>query len=265
MKKLKNKRALVTGASSGIGKAIALALGEAGADVMVHYKSNQEEAQEVVKQLEQMGVRAHCFRADLSKPEDIKKLYSTVENTWEGLDILVANAGIQKDSSFMEMSFEDWKQVIDVNLTGQFLCAQEAVKLFHRKPQKAKSECLGNIIFMNSVHQIIPWAGRVNYAASKGGLKLLMESLAQEVSQFKIRVNAIAPGAIKTDINKDAWDTPEKEKELLKLIPYGRVGVVEDVAQACVWLASSDSDYVIGTTLYVDGGMTLYPEFAKGG
>ena len=261
---LKGQRAIVTGASSGIGRAIALAFGKAGADVIVHFRSGDKEAQEVVSEITKFGSKAVSVKADMLKPDEVRKLFETAKKEFDGLDILVANAGIQKDSSFISMTLEEWKEVIDVNLTGQFICAQEAVKMFCSN--KLKPNCArGKIIFMNSVHQTIPWAGRVNYAASKGGLKLMMESLAQEVSQEKIRVNAIAPGAIKTDINREAWENPEKEKDLIKLIPYGRVGVVEDVAHAALWLASDESDYVIGTTLYVDGGMTLYPEFVNGG
>ncbi|MFA5583987.1 MAG: SDR family oxidoreductase, partial [Bacteriovoracaceae bacterium] len=179
-----------------------------------------------------------------------------------GVDILIANAGIQKDAPFLEMTLEEWEKVINVNLTAQFVCVQEAVKIFCKNDPTPSR---GKIIFMNSVHQVIPWAGRVNYAASKGGLKLLMESLAQEISHHKIRVNAIAPGAIKTNINKDAWDSPEEEKELIELIPYGRIGDVNDVAKAALWLASDESDYIVGTTLYIDGGMKLYPGFKDGG
>lgn len=259
---LEGKKALITGASSGIGKAIALSFAKAGADVIIHYRSNEEEAHKVAKEVALLGKRALCIKADLSSNEEARNLFKKAKDEFGGLDILVANAGIQKDSPFIKMSLQDWQDVIQVNLTAQFVCAQEAVKIFC---QNDANPCRGKIIFMNSVHQTIPWAGRVNYASSKGGLKLLMESLAQEVSHEKIRVNAIAPGAIKTDINKEAWETAEKEKELTKLIPYKRVGVVEDVANAALWLASDESDYVIGTTLYVDGGMKLYPEFKEGG
>jgi len=259
---LRGKKALITGASSGIGKAIALAFGKAGADVIIHYHSSEESAQEVVQEIIDFGSQSTCIRADLGNPEEARNLFKKTLYALGGLDILVANAGIQKDAPFIKMSLEDWEEVIRVNLTAQFICAQESVKIFCKNEA---NPCKGKIIFMNSVHQVIPWAGRVNYASAKGGLKLLMESLAQEVSAEKIRVNAIAPGAIKTDINKESWETPKKEEELKKLIPYQRVGVVEDVAQAALWLASDESDYVVGTTLYVDGGMKLYPEFKEGG
>ena len=182
------------------------------------------------------------------------------------VDILINNAGLQRDAPFPEMTFENWSTVINVNLTGQFLCARTAVREFLRRGVvPTVSSSAGKIICMSSVHEVIPWAGHVNYAASKGGIMLMMKSIAQELAPQKIRVNSIAPGAIKTPINRSAWETPEAEKKLLTLIPEGRVGLPEDIARAAVWLASDASDYVVGTTLFVDGGMTLYPGFATGG
>jgi glucose 1-dehydrogenase len=182
------------------------------------------------------------------------------------VDILINNAGLQRDAPFPEMTLENWSTVINVNLTGQFLCARTAVREFLRRGVvPAVSTSAGKIICMSSVHEVIPWAGHVNYAASKGGVMLMMKSIAQELAPQKIRVNSIAPGAIKTPINRSAWETPEAEKKLLTLIPEGRVGLPEDIARAAVWLASDASDYVVGTTLFVDGGMTLYPGFATGG
>jgi glucose 1-dehydrogenase len=182
------------------------------------------------------------------------------------VDILVNNAGIQKDSPFQEMTLENWNLVLNVNLTGQFLCAREAVKEFLRRGIVTERSCAaGKIICMSSVHQVIPWAGHANYATSKGGIMLLMKTLAQEFAPKKIRVNSIAPGAIKTNINRSAWETPEAENELLKLIPYGRVGETSDIGKAAVWLASDHSDYVNGATLFVDGGMTLFPGFTTNG
>jgi glucose 1-dehydrogenase len=164
------------------------------------------------------------------------------------------------------MTHRQWKTVIYVNLTGQFLCARAGVREFLRRgPEPRLSRATGKIICISSVHEVIPWAGHVNYAASKGGVMLMMKSLAQEVAPHRIRVNSIAPGAIKTAINRPAWETDEAEKKLLQLIPYGRVGVVEDIAKAAVWLASDESDYVTGASLFVDGGMTLFPEFADNG
>ncbi len=182
------------------------------------------------------------------------------------IDILVANAGLQRDAPITDMTLEQWHKVLDVNLTGQFLCAREATKEFLRRGVVPEvSAAAGKIICMSSVHQIIPWAGHVNYAASKGGVLMLMQTLAQELAPHRIRVNAVAPGAIRTPINRGAWETPEAEANLLNLIPYHRVGDPEDVARAVAVLASDLLDYVVGTTLYVDGGMTLFPGFATGG
>jgi glucose 1-dehydrogenase len=182
------------------------------------------------------------------------------------IDILVNNAGLQRDSAFAEMTLEKWNKVIGVNLTGQFLCARGAIREFLRRGVvPSVSRAAGKIICMSSVHQEIPWAGHANYATSKGGIKLLMESMAQELAPKLIRVNGIAPGAIKTPINTSAWDAPKALESLLTLIPYGRIGQPEDIARAAVWLASDDSDYVVGTTLFVDGGMTLYPGFSTNG
>jgi glucose 1-dehydrogenase len=203
--------------------------------------------------------------ADVSKEEDVLRLFKETYDHYNSIDILVCNAGIQKDSKLTDMSLEDWQKVIDVNLTGYFLCARQATKEFLRNKNETNKKAVGNIIFVSSVHDIIPWAGHVNYAASKGGVLMLMKSLALEVAPQKIRVNAISPGAIKTDINKEVWQDEEKAKELLKLIPYQRIGEPEDVAEVATWLATESSDYVTGTTIYVDGGMTLYPGFMNNG
>jgi glucose 1-dehydrogenase len=266
LKPLKNQRALVTGANSGIGEACALALGAAGADVIVNYRSDPDEAARVVDRVEENGSRAIAIRADVSREEDVRAMFAETLKQFGTIDILVNNAGLQRDAAFHEMTLEQWNTVISVNLTGQFLCAREAVREFLRRGVVPEiSSAAGKIICMSSVHEVIPWAGHVNYAASKGGIMQLMKSLAQEVAPKKIRVNSIAPGAIKTAINRAAWETPKAEAELLKLIPDGRVGLPEDIARAAVWLASDASDYVTGTTLFVDGGMTLYPGFSTGG
>lgn len=263
---LAGQRAVVTGASSGIGEAMARALAQAGAAVAVNYHSGGDKARKVVADIAAASGAAFAIQADISQPADCKRLLDESAQRLGGVDILVANAGIQRDAAFADMSFDDWRAVIDVNLTGQFLCGQEAVRRFRQQGMDARRSCaLGKIIFINSVHQRIPWARHANYAAAKGGLKLLMETMAQELAAEKIRVNAIAPGAIKTPINMPAWETPEAERELLRLIPYGRVGETIDVARAAVWLASDASDYVVGTTLFVDGGMSLYPGFREGG
>lgn len=263
---LTNQTAIVTGASSGIGEAVAKGLATAGANVVVNYSSSQGKANSVVNQIREAGGNAIDVKADVSSEQEVANMFARTLEMFETIDILVANAGIQQDSPFTEMSLEKWNRVLSVNLTGQFLCAREAVKQFIQQGIRAGVSCAaGKIICMSSVHQVIPWAGRVNYAASKGGVDMMMQSIAQEVAEKKIRVNGIAPGAIKTAINKSAWETKADLDALLKLIPYGRIGVPEDIAKAAVWLASDESDYVHGTTLFVDGGMTLYPGFSENG
>ncbi len=263
---LTGQKAIVTGANSGIGRGVALALGQAGADVVVNYIVDDDAAQAVVEQLQGCGVKAIKIKADVSDEQQVEAMFRQTVEAFGTVDILVANAGLQRDSAFKEMTLAQWNKVIGVNLTGQFLCAREAVREFSRRGVVPPVSCAaGKIICMSSVHQEIPWGGHANYASSKGGIKMLMESLAQEVAPLKIRVNAIAPGAIRTPINTVAWNTPDAYKSLMTLVPYGRIGEPEDIARAAVWLASDQSDYVVGTTLFVDGGMTLYPGFATGG
>lgn len=263
---LDGQRAIVTGGSSGIGAAVARALAIAGAKVIVNFVGDDAGAERVVANIVAAGGEALAVRADVSREDQVGSLFATVVDAWSGLDILVNNAGIQRDAAFVDMSYEDWKAVIDVNLGGQFLCAREAARLFLRQGVRPEiSVAAGKIICISSVHDVIPWAGRINYAAAKSGVSMMMKSIAQELAGHKVRVNAISPGAIKTDINRAAWETAESEARLLTLIPYGRVGDPADIANAAVWLASDDSDYVTGTTLYVDGGMTLYPSFIDNG
>ncbi|MFJ9943760.1 SDR family oxidoreductase [Streptomyces erythrochromogenes] len=263
---LKGQKALVTGANSGIGKATAIGLGRAGADVVVNYVADQESAEAVVREITSFGVRAAAYEADVSQEDQVVAMVDRMVREFGTIDIMVANAGLQRDAAFTEMTLAQWQKVLDVNLTGQFLCAREATKEFVRRGVVPEvSRAAGKIICMSSVHQIIPWAGHVNYASSKGGVQMMMETLAQELAPKKIRVNAVAPGAIRTPINRDAWETEQAREDLLKLIPYDRIGDPDDIAHAVVALASDLLDYVVGTTLYVDGGMTLFPGFATGG
>jgi glucose 1-dehydrogenase len=266
VKPLREQKALVTGGSSGIGEACALALGAAGADVLVNFHSDKAEAERVVGKIKASGSEAISVQADVSREEDVLAMFAEMKKAFGTIDILINNAGLQQDASFAEMSLAQWSRVMGVNLTGQFLCAREAVREFLRRGVRPEiSSAAGKIICMSSVHEVIPWAGHVNYAASKGGIMQLMKSSAQELAPKKIRINGIAPGAIRTPINRAAWATEEARANLLRLIPYGRIGEPEDIGRAAVWLASDASDYVTGTTLFVDGGMSLYPEFARGG
>jgi glucose 1-dehydrogenase len=264
---LKGQKALVTGASKGIGAGIALGLAQAGADVLVNYFSDPQGAQQVAAEIRKAGQKAFSFRADVAKEPEVLAMYRFMQEKLGRIDILINNSGIQLNAPFDQMSLADWQRVIDINLTGMFLCAREAVRAFKRQGlDKTISYALGKIICISSVHDIIPWAGHVNYAAAKGGIMMLMKSMAQELAPLKIRINSLSPGAIRTPMNVEKITSQEVyDRVLLKLIPDKRIGEVEDCARAAVWLASDDSDYVHGAVLYLDGGMTLYPEFAHGG
>jgi glucose 1-dehydrogenase len=263
---LSGQRALVTGANSGIGEHVAKALAAAGASVAVNYVSNEADAYQIVQDIESAGGKAMAIHADVSREDQVKAMFAKLIAAYGSIDILVNNAGLQRDAPFPDMTLEQWNFVLAVNLTGQFLCAREAAREFIRRGVVPElSMAAGKIICMSSVHQAIPWSGHANYAASKGGVMMLMQTMAQELAAYHIRVNSIAPGAIKTPINRSVWQTPEAEQKLLQLIPYDRMGSTADVAQAAVWLASDLSDYLTGTTLFVDGGMMLYPGFRTGG
>ena len=263
---LKGQKALVTGASSGIGKGIAIALAHAGADVVVNYRSDPASAEQVVEEASHCGSRVYAHQADVADEAQVQAMFQRMFDEFGTIDILVNNAGLQQDAPFEEMTLKQWNTVLGVNLTGQFLCAREAVREFKRRGVRKEVSCAaGKIICISSVHEVIPWAGHVNYAASKGGVMLLMKSIAQEVAPYRIRVNSICPGAIRTPINRAAWETPEAYQQLLQLIPYKRIGEVDDIGRVAVFLASDDADYVHGTSLFVDGGMTLYPGFEAGG
>jgi glucose 1-dehydrogenase len=265
-KTLSGQKALVTGANSGIGKGVALALGRAGADVVVNYVARPEQAEEVVATIHHEGGNAYAHQADVSQEDQVQAMFARMIADFGTIDILVNNAGLQRDARLEEMTLAQWNMVLGVNLTGQFLCAREAVKEFKRRGVRPEVSCAaGKIICISSVHEVIPWAGHVNYAASKGGVMLMMKSIAQEVAPHRIRVNSVCPGAIRTPINTAAWSTPEAYAELLKLIPYKRIGEVDDIGRVVAWLASDEADYITGASIFVDGGMTLYPGFEAGG
>lgn len=256
----------MTGANSGIGEAVAIALGKAGAGVVVNYLTGEDRAAAVVEEIRRSGVRAFAHQADVSDEAQVQEMFRRSVAELGTIDILVNNAGLQRDAPFHTMSLEQWNTVIGVNLTGQFLCAREAVREFLRRGVVPEVSCAaGKIVCVSSVHEIIPWSGHANYAASKGGVAMMMKTLAQEVAPQRIRVNSVAPGAVRTPINKSAWGTPEAYRALMTLVPYKRIGEPDDIARAVVWLASDQSDYVVGATLFVDGGMTLFPDFAEGG
>ena len=267
-KKLEGQIAIVTGAGSGIGAGCAKELAKNGATVVVNYpfEGAKDAAEKVVKEIIDDGGIASCCQCDVSKEADVIAMFADTVAKYGTVDILINNAGLQKDAKFTEMTLDQWNTVIGINLTGQFLCAREAIKEFLRRGVvEDVSKSAGKIICMSSVHEVIPWAGHANYAASKGGVMLMMKTIAQEFAPKKIRVNSICPGAIATPINHDAWDTPSHLEKLLTLIPEKRIGLPEDIGKAAVWLCSDDADYVNGTSLFVDGGMTLYPGFEGNG
>lgn len=265
-KLLESQRAVVTGASSGIGKAVAIALAQAGAKVAINYRSGGDKARSVVQEIKEAGGVAIAVQADVSKEEEVKEMFREAVEAFGSVDILVNNAGVQVDAPFHEMTLKEWETALSVDLTGQFLCSREAVREFKRRGMRPEiSSALGKIVAISSVHDTIPWAGHVNYAAAKGGVLMFVKSIAQELAPEKIRVNAVSPGAIRTDINKSVWGTKEGMEDLLKLVPAGRIGETDDIAKAVVWVASDEADYMTGQALYIDGGMMLYPGFRTGG
>ena len=266
--RLTDQTAIVTGSSSGIGAAVAVALAREGANVTVNYHSDEDGGRATVEAIREAAPDAKTLlvKADTSSEEDVARLFAETVDAFGTVDVAVANAGIQQDAPTHEMSLAQWRTVLDVNLTGQFLVARAAIRRFlEQGVREGVSRAAGKIVCMSSVHDVIPWAGHANYAAAKGGLKVFMETLAQEYGPRRIRVNSLSPGAIATDINRDVWDDPEKLEPLLTLVPYGRIGQPDDIGAAAAWLASDESDYVTGTTLYVDGAMTNYPGFVGNG
>lgn len=265
-KRLEGQTAIVTGANSGIGKGVAESMAAAGANVVINYLTHPEISDQMIADIKSAGGNCVAIQADVSKEAEVQQMFRQCIKTFGTVDILVNNAGIQIDAPFLEMTLAQWQGVLNVNLTGYFLCAREAAREFTRRGVvKERSKAAGKIICMSSVHEVIPWAGHVNYASSKGGIMMFMKSIAQELAPHQIRVNSIGPGAIQTPINKAAWGTEESLNNLMKLIPYGRIGQPEDIGEVAVWLASDESDYVNGTTIFVDGGMLLYPGFTTNG
>ena len=263
---LAGQKALVTGASSGLGRAIALALAEAGADVVVNFIGSSDPADEVVSAIQKIGTRAISISADVSQEAEVRALFEGAIKELGTIDILVNNAGIQRNAPIDTMTIEQWNSVIGTNLTGQFLCAREAIREFKRRGiVSSVSISAGKIICISSVHEVIPWAGHVNYAASKGGVMLLMKSIAQEVAALKIRVNSICPGAIRTPMNQLAWESREAYESLMALIPYKRIGEAEEIGRLAAFLASDCADYITGSSICIDGGMILYSGFESGG
>ena len=257
--RLDGKRALVTGASSGIGAAIAAALGEQGARVGINYRGNPDGAQAVAQHIKTRHPHALPLQADVSSPDAVTRMFRKLDQAWGGIDILINNAGLDGERAFgWEAKPDAWRRVVEVNLFGAFYCAREALQRMVRQRS-------GVVLSITSVHEVIAWSGYSAYAASKAGLGLLTRTLAQEAAPHGIRVLAVAPGAIKTPINQAVWSDPAGLKDLLEKIPLGRVGEPEDVAQMVLFLVSDAASYVTGCTLYVDGGMTDYPSFAHGG
>lgn len=265
---LKNQVAIITGSSSGIGAGIAKSMAEAGATVVINYptEGSLEKATVILNEIIDKGGHGMVCQCDVSKEEEVITMFQSVIKQFGTVDILVNNAGIQKDSKFTEMTLDQWNAVIGVNLTGQFLCAREAIKEFLRRGiDPTRSVACGKIIHISSVHEIIPWAGHANYASSKGAIKMLMQTLAQEYGADKIRVNSICPGAIQTSLNKNAWQTTQELNSLLTLIPYNRIGQPQDIGNLAVFLASDMADYITGASIFIDGGMTTFESFSENG
>jgi glucose 1-dehydrogenase len=253
---LSRRKALVTGADSGIGQGVAFELAAHGAAVAVNYLADASVAEAMADRIERAGGRAIAVQMDVSSEEDVVRALGEAREAFGGLDLLVNNAGIEKRFLLIDMPLEWWRRVIEVNLTGVFLCAREAARVMLADGAR------GTIVNVTSVHEVIPWEGFSHYCASKGGEKLFTQSIARELAPHGIRVVSVAPGAITTPINADVLADPERKAAVEAEIPYGRWGEVDDVARAVAWVASEQADYVVGSTIFVDGGMTLYPRFA---
>lgn len=256
---LKDKRALVTGANSGIGEAVALMLAEAGADVVVNYVAHPEAAEAVADQIRAKGRKALTILADISDADAVARMFAKMQAEWGGIDILVNNAGVDgKPNTAWETDPKTWTKVLEINLFGAFYCSREA--LGRMIPAKK-----GVIVNMSSVHEVIPWSGFSAYTASKAGVSMLTKTLAQEAAPYGVRVLAVAPGAIKTPINQNVWGDPAGLADLDQKIPMGRMGERDEIARMVAVLASDLASYATGTTLFVDGGMIDYADFAHGG
>jgi len=256
---LSGRRALVTGGNSGIGEAVVLALADAGADVAINYVSAPDKAEDVAAMVRKKGRKALPVKADVTDEDAVASMFATLDDVWDGVDILVNNAGIDGRRMLgWEAELKEWRRVLDVNLFGAFNCSHQALK---RMIPAGK----GVILNMSSVHETIPWSGYSAYTASKAAISMLTRTLAQEAAPFGIRVTALAPGAIKTPINQDVWGNPDSLHDLLEKIPLGRLGEPEDIAHMVAVLVSDLASYATGMTLFVDGGMTDYPDFAHGG
>jgi len=262
MKGIKGKKVIVTGASSGIGQDIAIKLAEYGADVAINYYKDEEGAEDTEQSVESCHekIKGHdvegiVIQADVSKKEDVDRLFDTVLDEWGAFDILINNAGIQIEEDSHKMDVEDVKKVLDTNALGAFMCAQRAIQHFLDEDKD------GVIVNVSSVHQLIPKPGFIGYSMSKGGMQNLTRTLALEYARQNIRINGIAPGATITPINSSWVDDPEKKKQVEEHIPMGRAGKSEEMAEITAFLCSDASAYVTGQTLFVDGGLTLYPDF----
>lgn len=255
---LEGKVIVITGASTGLGRAMALRFGEEKAKVIVNFRSDENEANAVVEGVKKAGGDAIAVKGDVTVEEDVINLVQTAVNKFGTLDVMINNAGIENPVASHEMPLSDWNRVINTNLTGAFLGSREAIKYF------VENDIKGSVINMSSVHEMIPWPLFVHYAASKGGIKLMTQTLALEYAPKGIRINNIGPGAINTPINAEKFADPVKRADVESMVPMGYIGKPEEIAAVAAWLASSQASYVTGITLFADGGMTLYPEFQAG-
>jgi glucose 1-dehydrogenase len=252
---LSGRRALVTGATTGIGRGTAFELAAHGAAVAIDYRGKEDEARKMAEAIERAGGAALPVRMDITAEAEVARGFARARQAFGGLDLVVNNAGVEAPYELVDMPLDEWNRVITVNLTGVFLASREAARIMRADGAR------GTIVMVSSVHEQIPWKKFSHYCASKGGVKLFAQSIARELAPHGIRVVSVAPGAIETPINRDVLDDPEAKREVLEEIPLGRWGAVDDVARAIAWVASEQAGYVTGTTLFVDGGMTLYPKF----